>query len=164
MVNMAGNSGPSGFPLLDIRDLHVSAGGLEILRGINLTVNSREIHAIMGPNGSGKSTLTNVLAGRPDYTVDRGEVLYQNKNLFEMEPEVRAREGIFLAFQYPVELPGVRTWQFLKAAVDAQRLQRGDDEMSAREMPSLARPIGLPPLGHPRSPRLRRRPGDSARH
>ena len=122
---------------MDIRDLHVSAGGLEILRGINLTVNSREIHAIMGPNGSGKSTLTNVLAGRPDYTVDRGEVLYQNKNLFEMEPEVRAREGIFLAFQYPVELPGVRTWQFLKAAVDAQRLQRGDDEMSAREFDRL---------------------------
>ncbi|PKB80051.1 MAG: Fe-S cluster assembly ATPase SufC [SAR202 cluster bacterium Io17-Chloro-G9] len=134
---MAGSSTPSGVPLLDIRELHVSAAGLEILRGVSLTVNAGEIHAIMGPNGSGKSTLANVLAGRPDYTVDQGTVLYQNKNLLDMEPEVRAREGIFLAFQYPVELPGVRTWQFLKAAVDARRVQRGDEEMSAREFDRL---------------------------
>ena len=137
MVKMAGSSTPSGVPLLDIRELHVSAAGLEILRGVSLTVNAGEIHAIMGPNGSGKSTLANVLAGRPDYTVDQGTVLYQNKNLLDMEPEVRAREGIFLAFQYPVELPGVRTWQFLKAAVDARRVQRGDEEMSAREFDRL---------------------------
>ncbi len=104
---------------------------------MNLTVNTGEIHAIMGPNGSGKSTLTNVLAGRPDYTVNQGEVFYLGKNLLDMEPEFRAREGIFLAFQYPVELPGVRIWQFLKAAVDAKRVHRGDEEMSAREFDRL---------------------------
>jgi len=131
------NSASSGAPLLEIRDLHASAGDLEILRGVNLTVNAGEVHAIMGPNGSGKSTLANVLAGRPDYTVDRGTILYLNKNLLEMEPELRAREGIFLAFQYPVELPGVRIWQFLKAAVDAQRLHRGEEEMGAREFDQL---------------------------
>ena len=131
------NSASSGAPLLEIRDLHASAGDLEILRGVNLTVNTGEVHAIMGPNGSGKSTLANVLAGRPDYTVDQGTILYLNKNLLEMEPELRAREGIFLAFQYPVELPGVRIWQFLKAAVDAQRLHRGEEEMGAREFDQL---------------------------
>jgi len=110
---------------------------LEILRGVNLTVNVGEVHAIMGPNGSGKSTLANVLAGRPDYTIDQGEVVYLGRNLLEMEPEVRAREGIFLAFQYPVELPGVRIWQFLKAAMDALRVHRGEEEMSAREFDQL---------------------------
>ena len=134
---MTGNAVQSGVPLLDIRNLHVSAGGMEILRGVNLTVHAGEVHVIMGPNGSGKSTLTNVLAGRPDYTVDQGTVLYLNKNLLEMEPELRAREGIFLAFQYPVELPGVRTWQFLKAAVDAQRVHRGEEEMGARDFDRL---------------------------
>ena len=134
---MAGNSVRLGVPILEIQNLHVSAGDVEILRGLNLTIKAGEVHAIMGPNGSGKSTLANVLAGRPDYTVDSGEVTYLGKNLLEMEPEERAREGIFLAFQYPVELPGVRTWQFLKAAVDAQRQQRGEEEMSAREFDSM---------------------------
>ncbi|MCY3639096.1 MAG: ATP-binding cassette domain-containing protein, partial [Chloroflexi bacterium] len=104
-------------PLLEIRDLQVSIEDTEILKGISLTVNIGEVHAIMGPNGSGKSTLTNVLAGRPEYSIDGGEVLYKGQDLLEMDPETRAREGVFLAFQYPVELPGVRSWQFLKSAV-----------------------------------------------
>ena len=121
-----------GEPLLVIRGLHAAAGDMEILKGVNLTVNTGEVHAIMGPNGSGKSTLANALAGRPDYTVTSGEVLYEGRDLLEMEPDLRAREGIFLAFQYPVELPGVRSWQFLKSAVDAGRLHRGLEELSVR--------------------------------
>lgn len=126
-------------PILSIRDLHVCAGELEILKGVDLTVNAGEIHAIMGPNGSGKSTLASVLAGRPDYTVTGGQVLYEGDNLLEMAPEIRARRGIFLAFQYPVELPGVRAWQFLKAAVDALRAHRGQEEISARDFDRLLR-------------------------
>ena len=97
----------SKFTLLDIKNLHASIGEKEILRGINLTVNAGEIHAVMGPNGSGKSTLAQVLAGHPGYEVTAGEVLYDGRNLLEMDPEVRAQEGIFLAFQYPIEIPGV---------------------------------------------------------
>ncbi len=126
-------------PLLSVRGLHVSAGDLAILRGVDLTVNAGEVHAIMGPNGSGKSTLANVLAGRPDYTVTQGSVIYQGEDLLAMEPEERARWGVFLAFQYPIELPGVRDWQFLKAAVDAQRQHRGEEEMGAREFDRLLR-------------------------
>jgi Fe-S cluster assembly ATP-binding protein len=126
-------------PMLEIRDLHVSVVGQEILKGVDLTVNPGEVHAIMGPNGSGKSTLANSLAGRPEYEVTRGEVIYQGQNLLKMEPEDRAREGIFLAFQYPVELPGVRAWQFLKAAADALRKHRGEEEMSARDFDRLLR-------------------------
>jgi Fe-S cluster assembly ATP-binding protein len=124
-------------PILEVRNLHASIAEQEILQGIDLTVNAGEVHAIMGPNGSGKSTLANVLAGRPEYTVTQGQVLYQGRNLLAMPPEQRAREGIFLAFQYPVELPGVRAWQFLKAAVDAQRQHRGQEEMSARDFNRL---------------------------
>ena len=136
-------------PMLVIRNLHVSVAGAEILKGINLTINPGEVHAVMGPNGSGKSTLANVLAGRPDYIVTSGEVTYQGKNLLAMIPDERAREGLFLAFQYPVELPGVRSWQFLKSALDAVRKQRGLEELSVRDFDKLyneaIQTIGLEP-------------------
>ena len=124
-------------PLLEIRGIHVAVGETEILKGIDLTVNLGEVHAIMGPNGSGKSTLASVLAGRPEYKVTQGEVLYQGEDLLKVLPEIRARNGIFLAFQYPMELPGVRTWQFLKAAVDAIREHRGLEELRIREFDKL---------------------------
>ena len=119
-------------PRLVVRGLCAAVGDVEILKGVDLTVHAGEVHAIMGPNGSGKSTLANALAGRPEYTVTSGEVLYEGKDLLKMEPDLRAREGIFLAFQYPVELPGVRSWQFFKSAVDAGRVHRGLEELSVR--------------------------------
>ncbi len=124
-------------PLLEVRDLHVSAGGVEILKGLDLTVNLGEVHAIMGPNGSGKSTLTNALAGKIEYKVTKGEVTYEGKNLLEMTPDQRALEGIFLAFQYPVELPGVREREFVKTALDAIREHRGMEKLSVREFNKL---------------------------
>ncbi len=124
-------------PLLEIRNLHASVEDTEILKGIDLTVRLGEVHAIMGPNGSGKSTLANVLAGRPEYNVTDGEVVYKGQNLLKLAPEILAREGIFLAFQYPVELAGVRSWQFLKSAVDAVRQHRGEKELSIRQFDKL---------------------------
>ena len=125
--------------LLEVRDLRVSVEDLEILRGVNLSVKPGEVHAIMGPNGSGKSTLVSVLAGKPGYTVTSGQAIYEGEDLLALEPEVRARTGVFLAFQYPLELPGVRAWQFLKAAVDALREHRGEEQMGAREFDRLLR-------------------------
>ena len=124
-------------PLLSVKGLTASAGDLEILKGIDLEVFPGEVHAIMGPNGSGKSTLANVLVGRPDYKVTGGTVLFEGQDLLKLEPEIRARMGLFLAFQYPLELPGVRAWQFLKAAVDARRVHNGEEEMSAREFDQM---------------------------
>jgi Fe-S cluster assembly ATP-binding protein len=123
--------------MLEIRNLRATVGDQEILRGINLSVGAGEVHAIMGPNGSGKSTLAHVLSGRENYQVTGGEILYDGKNLLQMSPEERAREGIFLAFQYPVEIPGVSTTYFLKAALNAMRKHRGLEELDAMEFLSL---------------------------
>ena len=119
--------------MLEIRNLHVEVGGQKILNGIDLTVNAGEVHAIMGPNGSGKSTLAYVLAGKDEYEVTEGEVLYNGENLLEMEPDERAVAGVFLAFQYPVEIPGVGTMTFLRTALNAQRKARGEAELSTPE-------------------------------
>jgi Fe-S cluster assembly ATP-binding protein len=118
-------------PMLEIRNLHAAVDGNPILKGVDLTVNAGEIHAVMGPNGSGKSTLSYVLAGRDGYDVTDGEVLYKGKNLLDMEPEERAAEGVFLAFQYPVEIPGVPNTTFLREAMNAIRRHRGEDEVDA---------------------------------
>ena len=126
-------------PLLEIRNLHASVGEREILKGVDLTINAGEVHAIMGKNGSGKSTLAQVIAGRETYEVTQGEVLYKGVNLLELSAEERAREGVFLAFQYPVEIPGVSTSYFLKAAVNAIRKHRGDDELDAGAFLSMVR-------------------------
>ena len=125
--------------MLTIKNLQATVAGKEILHGINLQVNAGEVHAIMGPNGSGKSTLAQVLAGRELYAVTGGEVTFEGKDLLEMSPEVRAREGIFLAFQYPVEIPGVSNTYFLRAALNAVRKHRGIEELDAMDFLTMVR-------------------------
>jgi Fe-S cluster assembly ATP-binding protein len=125
--------------MIEIRNLHASAGDAEILKGIDLVIRAGEVHAIMGPNGSGKSTLAAILSGRPGYTITAGSVLFEGRDLAGLEPEARAREGIFLAFQYPVEIPGVTNNYFLKAAVNAIREHRGLETLDAMDFLALAR-------------------------
>jgi Fe-S cluster assembly ATP-binding protein len=126
-------------PMLEIRGLHASAGGVPILKGIDLSIPTGEVHALMGPNGSGKSTLSSALAGRPSVEVTRGEVLYRGRDLLAMPPEERACEGIFLAFQYPVEIPGVTNSYFLKASLNAIRRHRGQEELDAIDFLQIVR-------------------------
>jgi Fe-S cluster assembly ATP-binding protein len=126
-------------PLLEIKDLNAGVEGKSILKGINLTINPGETHAIMGPNGSGKSTLAAVLAGRDGYEVTAGQVLYDGQDLLELDPEERAREGLFLAFQYPVEIPGVNSTYFLKSALNEVRKHKGQSELDAMEFLTLVK-------------------------
>jgi Fe-S cluster assembly ATP-binding protein len=126
-------------PMLEIKGLHARAGDAEILKGLDLVVGAGEVHAIMGPNGSGKSTLANVLAGRPSVEVTAGRVLYQGRDLLELAPEDRAKQGIFLAFQYPVEIPGVSNAYFMKAALNAARVHRGEEELDGMDFLEFAR-------------------------
>lgn len=125
--------------MLEIKNLHVKAEGKEILRGVNLSVKAGEVHSIMGPNGSGKSTLAQVLAGRESYEVTSGEVIFKGQDLLALAPEDRARQGVFLAFQYPVEIPGVSNTYFLRAALNAIRKSRGEEEISALDFLDLVK-------------------------
>jgi Fe-S cluster assembly ATP-binding protein len=126
-------------PILEIKNLSAGVEGKQILKGINLTINPGEVHAVMGPNGSGKSTLAAVLAGRDGYDVTGGEVIYNGKDLLDLDPEERAREGVFLAFQYPVEIPGVNSTYFLKAALNEVRKSKGQQELDAMEFLNLVK-------------------------
>jgi Fe-S cluster assembly ATP-binding protein len=128
-------------PLLEIKNLYVDVDGKTILNGLDLAVNAGEVHAIMGPNGSGKSTLAYLLAGRADYVPTAGEVLFDGKNIFDMEPDERAAKGLFLAFQYPLEIPGVATMTFLRTALNAQRKKRGQGELSTPEFIKRVREV-----------------------
>ena len=125
--------------MLEIKDLHASINGKEILKGINLTINAGEVHAIMGPNGSGKSTLSSVLSGHPAYEVTGGEGYFNGKNLLEMSPEARSCEGLFMSFQYPVEIPGVSMVNFMRTAVNEHRRYRGDEPLTAAEFLKMMR-------------------------
>src|SRR5437763_4407175 len=126
-------------PILEIKNLHAGVEGKQILKGVDLTINADEVHAVMGPNGSGKSTLAAILAGRDGYEVTEGQVLYYGKDLLEMAPEERAREGLFLAFQYPIEIPGVNSTYFLKSALNEVRKHKGESELDAMEFLSLVK-------------------------
>ena len=125
--------------ILEIKNLHAGVENKEILKGLNLVIRAGEVHAVMGPNGSGKSTLAQILAGREGYEVTQGDVLYKGRDLLEMDPEERAREGVFLAFQYPVEIPGVNSAYFLKSALNELRKSRGQSELDAMEFLALAK-------------------------
>ena len=125
--------------MISIKNLHASVNGKKILNGINLEIKAGEIHAIMGPNGSGKSTLSSVLAGHPDYEVTEGEIIFNGKNLLELEAENRAREGLFLAFQYPVEIPGVSNINFLKTAINEIREYNGLEQMAAKDFLAMVK-------------------------
>jgi Fe-S cluster assembly ATP-binding protein len=127
--------------LLEISNLHVEIDGKEILKGVDLAVNAGEVHAVMGPNGSGKSTLAYLLAGKDGYEPTKGEVLFDGKNIFDMEPDERAAAGLFLAFQYPLEIPGVATMTFLRTALNAQRKRRGEAELSTPEFLKKVREV-----------------------
>ncbi|WJI24654.1 Fe-S cluster assembly ATPase SufC [Thermosynechococcus sp. B0] len=130
---------PDSEVILEVRDLTASVEDTPILKGLNLTIRAGEIHAIMGPNGSGKSTFSKILAGHPDYTVTGGKVLYKGKNLLDLPPEERAREGVFLAFQYPLEIPGVSNLDFLRVAYNAKRKHQGLEELDAFDFDDLVR-------------------------
>src|SRR3990172_8624465 len=142
-------SGNHTRPLLQVRGLRVSVQGNEILEGLNLEVHLGQVHAIMGPNGSGKSTLANVIAGRPGYIITKGEVYYEGEDLLKLPSDERARRGIFLAFQYPVELPGIRNREFLRTALEAVRQHRGEPKLAVREFNKLldekAKAVGFEP-------------------
>lgn len=125
--------------LIEIKDLHASVDGKEILKGVSLTINPGEVHALMGPNGTGKSTLSNVIAGRDGYEVTGGDVLLEGRSILDMEPHERANAGVFLAFQYPVEIPGVATSTFLKAAINAKRKAQGQGDIDAMEFLKLVK-------------------------
>src|SRR3981081_1462652 len=127
--------------LLEVKNLQVRVEEREILHGLSLTVNPGEVHAIMGPNGSGKSTLSHVIAGKPGYEVTNGEILFSGENLLEMDPDERAAKGVFLAFQYPVEIPGVATMNFLRTALNAQRKARGESEYSTPDFLTKVRSV-----------------------
>lgn len=132
-MTASGRTGHNGVPMLEIINLHVEVEGKPILKGITLSVPAGQVHAIMGPNGSGKSTLANVIAGKQGYTVTQGTVTYQGRDLLALEPEDRARAGVFLAFQYPVEIPGVNNTYFLREALNAVRKHRGEEELDAMD-------------------------------
>ena len=135
-------------PLLEVKDLHVRVEDNEILHGLSLAVNGGEVHAIMGPNGSGKSTLSHVIAGKPDYEVTSGQILFRGEDLLAMAPDERAAKGVFLAFQYPVEIPGVATMNFLRTALNAQRKARGESELSTpdflKKVREVAKSLSVP--------------------